>query len=129
MELNIQLVSPAEFIRTTPTGELDLSSTKYLLESLSGTSAKRDLRPMLVDLRKTSSVLKKADIFELASNLIEYGKTFRKKTAILARDDDSFDRASFFELVAKNRGYNVSAFTSFEEAVMWLATVENVVVK
>jgi hypothetical protein len=124
MELNIQLVSPSEFIRTTPTGELDFSSTKYLLQALSGASQSQDARPMLVDLRKTSSVLNKTDIFELASNLVEYGKTFRRKTAILARDDDSFDRASFFELVAKNRGYNINAFTSFEDAVMWLAKVE-----
>ena len=79
---------------------------------------------MLIDVRKTSSILKKTDVFELASNLIEYGKTFRRKTAILARDDDSFNRAAFFELVATNRGYRINAFTSFEDAIMWLADIE-----
>ena len=104
MNLNIQLVRQADYIKTTPTGEFDMASTKQLLQTLSAASSSGEDRPMLVDIRKTSSILKKADVFELASTLIEYGKTFRRKTAILARDDDSFDRANFFELVARNRG-------------------------
>ena len=125
MNLNIQLVRQADFIRTTPTGELDMNSTKELLRTLAAAGSTGDDKPMLVDIRKTSSILKKVDVFELASSLIVYGKTFRRKTAILARDDDSFDRANFFELVAKNRGYNVNAFTSFEEAIVWLADIQN----
>ena len=125
MNLNIQLVRQADFIRTTPTGELDMNSTKELLRTLAAAGSTGDDKPMLVDIRKTSSILKKVDVFELASSLIVYGKTFRRKTAILARDDDSFDRANFFELVAKNRGYNVNAFTSFEDAIIWLADIQN----
>ena len=125
MNLNIQLVRQSDYIKTTPTGELDMASTKQLLLTLAAASSSREERPMLIDIRKTSSILKKADVFELASTLIEYGKTFRRKTAILARDDDSFDRANFFELVARNRGYNVNAFTSFEEAIVWLADIKN----
>lgn len=125
MNLNIQLVRQADFIRTTPTGELDMNSTKELLRTLAAAGSTGNDKPMLVDIRKTSSILKKVDVFELASSLIVYGKTFRRKTAILARDDDSFDRANFFELVAKNRGYNVNAFTSFEEAIVWLADIQN----
>lgn len=126
MNLHIQLVRQSDYIKTTPTGELDMVSTKELLRTLAAAGTSGYEKPMLVDIRKTSSILKKVDVFELASTLIEYGKTFRRKTAILARDDDSFDRASFFELVAKNRGYNVNAFTSFEEAVIWLADIEDI---
>lgn len=129
MNLNIQLVRQADYVKTTPTGELDMSSTKKLLLTLAAASSTGEEKPMLVDIRKTSSILKKTDVFELASSLIEYGKTFRRKTAILARDDDSFDRANFFELVAKNRGYNVNAFTSFEEAIIWLADIKDIDVK
>ena len=125
MNLNIQLVRQSDYIKTTPTGELDMESTKQLLLTLAAASSSGQERPMLIDTRKTSSILKKSDVFELASTLIEYGKTFRRKTAILARDDDSFDRANFFELVARNRGYNVNAFTSFEEAIVWLADIKN----
>jgi hypothetical protein len=129
MLLNIQLVRQADYVKTTPTGELDMASTKRLLLTLAAASSEGEEKPMLVDIRKTSSILKKVDVFELASTLIEYGKTFRRKTAILARDDDSFDRANFFELVAKNRGYNVNAFTSFEEAIFWLADIKDIEVK
>ncbi len=123
MNLNIQLIRQSDFIRTTASGELDLSSTRNLMQALAESTSEQG-RPMLIDIRKTSSILKKADVFELASNLIDYGKTFRRKTAILARADDSYERANFFELVANNRGYSVNAFTSFEEAIMWLADVE-----
>ena len=126
MNLNIQLVRQDDYIKTTPTGELDMTSTKELLRTLAAAGSTGDGKPMLVDIRKTSSVLKKTDVFELASSLIEYGKTFRRKTAILAREDDSFDRANFFELVARNRGYNVNAFTSFEEAILWLADIKDI---
>ena len=126
MNLNIQLVRQDDYIKTTPTGELGMASTKQLLQTLAAASSSGEERPMLVDIRKTSSILKKADVFELASTLIEYGKTFRRKTAILARDDDSYDRSNFFELVARNRGYNVNAFTSFEEAILWLADIKDI---
>ena len=125
MNLNTQLVRQSDYIKTAPTGELDMESTKQLLLTLAAASSSGEERPMLIDIRKTSSILKKSDVFELASTLIEYGKTFRRKTAILARDDDSFDRANFFELVARNRGYNVNAFSSFEEAIIWLADIKD----
>ena len=125
MNLNTQLVRQSDYIKTAPTGELDMASTRQLLLTLAAASSSGQERPMLVDTRKTSSILKKSDVFELASTLIEYGKTFRRKTAILARDDESFDRANFFELVARNRGYNVNAFTSFEEAIIWLADIKD----
>ena len=126
MELNIQIVSPGDFIRLSPTGELDLETSKALLWELATTSGANNQLEMLIDLRNTTSVLNTVDLFELGSGLIEYGIAFRKKTAILTRDDKSFERGSFFELVAHNRGYKIKAFTSFEDAIMWLAIIENI---
>jgi hypothetical protein len=31
-----------------------------------------------------------------------------------------FDRSRFFALCAENRGFNIQAFTSYEEAMEWL---------
>lgn len=126
MELNIQIISPCDFVITSPTGELDLTSSKKILLGVAEVSSTDSLRPMLLDLRRTTSVLNTVDLFELGNSLLEYGIAFRRKTAVLTRDDDSFERGSFFELVARNRGYNVKAFTSFEAAVMWLANIESV---
>ena len=124
MNLNIQLIQYSDFIRTTPTGELDLESTRGLMTALAESVDQNSTYPMLIDVRQTSSLLQKLDIFELASSLMQYGSTFRRRTAILTRDDDSYDRAAFFELVAHNRGYYVNAFSNFEEAIMWLAQEE-----
>ena len=126
MELNIQLIKPGDFVKTTPAGELDLNSSKEILAGLAASSDAGQARPMLMDLRNTTSVLNTVDLFELGSSLLEYGMAYRRKTAVLTRNDDSFERGSFFELVARNRGYNVKAFTSFEEAIMWLAVIEDI---
>lgn len=126
MELNIQLIKPGDFVRTTPAGELDLSSSKKILSGLASTSNRDKQQPMLIDLRNTTSILNTVDLFELGSGLLEYGAAFRRKTAVLTRNDDSFERGSFFELVGRNRGYNVKAFITFEDAIMWLAEVEDV---
>jgi hypothetical protein len=126
MELNIQLIKPGDFVKTTPTGELDLNSSKKILSGLASTSDLAKQQPMLIDLRNTTSILNTVDLFELGSGLLEYGGAFRRKTAVLTRNDDSFERGSFFELVARNRGYNVKAFITFEDAIMWLAEVEDI---
>jgi len=40
----------------------------------------------------------------------------RNKVAILARDDEQFSRAIFFELCATISGFEVSAFNDSEQA-------------
>jgi len=59
---------------------------------------------------------------ELASELAKYGETFRRRTAVLARADHDLDQATFFEDVAQGRGFEVKAFTIFEEAIFWLSS-------
>jgi|GEM_PF-3077882 len=52
---------------------------------------------MLVNIRKTLSILQKLTVFELASSPVNYGLPFRRKTAILSMNDDSYKRAAFFK--------------------------------
>ncbi len=125
MDLNIIILSPPDFLKTSPTGELDIVSSRKILSEVAATSKVNQLSPILLDLRKTTSVLNTVDLFELDSGLLEYGNAYRKKTAILTRDDDSFERAGFFELVARNKGYYIKAFISFEKAVMWLVDIKD----
>jgi hypothetical protein len=54
------------------------------------------------------------------AELGRHPEAFRNKVAILARDDLQFDKASFMELCAKNRGFKVAAFTDFERTINWL---------
>jgi hypothetical protein len=60
-----------------------------------------------------------ADLWYLAAELSNLGKAFMQKTAVLC-PIEKFDQAGFFALCAKNKGYPVNAFTSFEDAIEWL---------
>ena len=50
---------------------------------------------------------------------MRYRKTFARRTAILC-PIERFDHARFFALCAEHRGFNIQAFTSYEEAMEWL---------
>jgi hypothetical protein len=78
---------------------------------------------VLIDLREVKSHLSLANIQELASDLLNYGATFRRKTALLVRADKDIDQARFFEMAAQNRGFMVKTFTVFEDAIIWLSSV------
>ena len=76
---------------------------------------------VLIDLREVKSRLTTSDIYDLAAGLVRYGDTFHRKTAVLARVDEDLTQAKFFETAAQNRGFNVKAFTVFEDALNWLS--------
>jgi len=121
--LKIQIVKAGDFISSTPTGVLDMKSSKEGLAQIAAIGADLQEYTVLIDLRDVKSVLSTAEIHEIASELVKYGKTFRRKTAVLARDDKDIDQATFFEDVAQNRGFSVKAFTVFEDAIIWLSSV------
>lgn len=59
------------------------------------------------------------DLWYLAAELSNLHKAFSRKTAVLC-PLEQFDHAGFFALCAQNRGLQVRAFTSFEDAIEWL---------
>jgi DNA-binding response OmpR family regulator len=124
--LKLQIIKAGDFIKSTPTGDLDMITSKEGLEQIAATGT--DLRDftVLIDLRDVKSRLSTTDIYDLASELVKYGQTFRRKTAVLARDDEDIDQAKFFENVAQNRGFSVRTFTVFEDAVIWLSSITQV---
>ncbi len=78
---------------------------------------------MLIDFRKIQSHLSIADAFELGSNPINYGDTFRRKSAVPVRPEVDLKQARFFERVSQSRGLTVKVFTAFEEAMHRLSTI------
>ncbi len=59
-------------------------------------------------------------MWELVLELGRHRSRFRNKIAILAREDAQINKAIFFELCAHIIGFNVSAFTDFEQAIDWI---------
>lgn len=121
--LRIQIVKAGDFLKSTPTGELDLEASVHGLAQIAEASANLESYGVLIDLRDVRSKLPRSDIFDLGYNLVQYGETFRRKTAVLAREDEDLKQAKLFEDVAQHRGFGVRAFTVFEDAMAWLSTI------
>jgi DNA-binding response OmpR family regulator len=122
-ELRLQIIKAGDFIKSTPTGVLDMNASKQGLAQIDAAGNELRAYTVLIDLREVKSKLSIAEIYDLASELGEYGDTFRRKTAVLARLDDDLAQATFFENAAQNRGFDVKTFTVFEEAMIWLSSV------
>ncbi len=120
MDLNIRIIRTRDFIKTTPTFEVDLETSKQWFLRLAQENAAPRQYDLLIDNRYTTGHLSLAEITELVKVLIEHRDSFRSKIAILAPPGVKFDNAEFAALYANNRGFQVAAFTDFEETMNWL---------
>jgi DNA-binding response OmpR family regulator len=119
----LQIIKAGEFIKSTPTGELDLTASREGLVQIAAAGAHLEGYTVMIDLREIKSHLTTSNIYQLAADLVKYADTFQRKTAILTNPDEDLAQAEFFETAARNRGFNVKAFTIFEEAISWLSDV------
>ena len=114
------LHAKAGFVKMTPNGEFDFDSTReWLIKALSIESKASELE-ILFDFRHARAELTTTNIWYLAAEMDKHRALFKEKIAILIRPDGNFDNAKFFELCATNRGLDVAAFKSYEEAIGWL---------
>ena len=65
-------------------------------------------------------MFKQDDLRELVLELGRHRDTFRSKIAVIARDDEQFNKAVFVEICANIDGFDFAAFTDFEKAIDWL---------
>lgn len=120
MSTNIRIVHAHDFIRAAPEGDLDLEESQRLLMEIASVTAGLVNYEIIIDTRKAQIEMSATDLWYLAAELSSLRKAFfRKKTVVLC-PVERFDKAGFFALCAKNRGFRVKAFTSFEDAIEWL---------
>jgi hypothetical protein len=100
-----------------------VKTSKQELAQIAATGTHLQDYAVLIDLQDVKSRLPTTDIYELASEPVKYSETFRRKTAVLARADEDVDRAMFFENVAQNRNFKVSASTVLEDAIIWRSSI------
>lgn len=124
MPTNVRVIHANDFIRATARGVLDLEESKKMLIAVASAAGPMTTFEILLDVRKAQVSLSTTDLWYLAAEFVELGKTFRHKTAVLC-PSDGFNKAGFFETCAQNRGLNVRGFVSFEEAIMWLTGISN----
>ena len=119
MPTNIRIIQARDFIKATPEGHLDLEGSKKLLMEIASVSAPSADHEILLDTRKARLEMSASALWHLAAELSNLRKAFSGKTAVLC-PLERFDTAEFFALCAQNRGLQVRAFTSFEDAIEWL---------
>jgi hypothetical protein len=120
MPHDIRVISAKDFIRTDVSGNTDIALSKQILLEIAGVCTEKACYHVLLDYREAHSKSTAAEIFELASSLKDIGLGIQNRIAILAPPVVDWDRATFFETVAQNRGFRVRAFRDFEKAFEWL---------
>jgi hypothetical protein len=116
---NIKVIQATDFIRATPEGAAQIEKAEQLLKDIADAGAGLEGFHVLVDTRRVSGRLTAVELWHLADKLAHYRRTFGNKTAILC-PMERFDHSRFFALCAENKGFNVQAFTSYEDAMEWL---------
>jgi hypothetical protein len=119
MSANIKIIHAHDFIKAAPEGQLDLENCKIALTEIAAISAATVDYEIILDTRKAQVRLSIADLWHLAAELSKLGKPFSRKTAVVC-PLEGFDNAGFLALCAQNRGVQVKAFTSFDDAIEWL---------
>jgi len=116
---NVKVIHASDFIRARPEGPAYLEDAETLLMDIVRAGAGLEDFEVLVDTRRVTGALSATDLWSLAEKLASVRHKFAKKTAILC-PLENFDRSRFFALCAENRGFNIRAFTSYEEAMEWM---------
>ena len=120
MTANVKVIQAHEFVRARPGGVLNLEASEELLLEIARAAEGLDRVEVLIDTRSADGQLGAADLWFLADRLARHRHAFSGKTAVLC-PMERFDRARFFALLADSKGFDVEAFTSYEEAIAWLS--------
>ena len=118
MSHTVEIVRAGDFARLDAHGRVDLAESRKALAAVARACVDRGTKLALLDVRDVYSDLSVSDLCALAKAFNEMGFTRDHKLAVLHRYS-SGDRATFFALCAAERGWNVRAFDSFEEAIEW----------
>ena len=120
MTLKLHVIHAKEFVQMTPDGKLDFEATYNLLIEMMSVETKASELEILIDFRNVQADYTMVDIYYLAAELDKRRTILKEKIALLVTPEQKWDQAQFFELCAVNRGLDVGAFNSYEEAINWL---------
>ncbi len=119
MAAHLKVIQARDFLRAKPDGQANLEAAEQLLKDIAQAGEGLEEFEILVDTREMPGHLSATEMWTLATRLARFRKTFAHRTAILC-PVERFDYARFFALCAENHGFNIQAFTSYEEAMEWL---------
>ena len=119
MTAHVKIIRANDFLIATPHGRIDFEKSKRLLLAVASASTTLVSPEVLLDMRGSETDLSATNLWNLAAELSRHCATPQGKIALLCNLKGS-RKAAFFAMCANNRGLQLSAFTSFEQAVEWL---------
>jgi len=122
MKVEVKYYSAADVIIVDAEGRLDLSKSKEMIKRIVSHSEYDQYFEEVLDLPDVTCDLSTFDFFEIASFMAWPNPKFptRRRIAIVVSGDKEFDRATFFETSARNRGLLVRSFLHLSAAEEWL---------
>ena len=93
MQITYKVIQAKDFIRAKPTGEMDLEESKIVIGQLVEIANVTADYELLVDVREAHGNMDHNDLWELILELGKHRSAFRNKIAVLARDDEQFNKA------------------------------------
>jgi len=124
MPFDVQVIRAQEFIRIGPHGNLDLSASRQILQTLANACRKRGLESALLDLRDVRTDFGPEELATIVRMFREVGFSHGQKLALLHAGDPN-RRARILAFLGSLRGWAVRAFGDFEEALEWLALAKD----
>jgi len=124
MSLKLQILQAKDILITTPEGDLDLEQAQKIIAEIVSLKNLPGEHVILLDARETHIELSIADIWDLTKELAEHRKAFQKRFAVLV-SESKLEEAQFFETASRNLGFSVHTTTDFEDAIKWLAYIDD----
>jgi len=119
MPTNIRIIHAHDFIKATAEGHLDFEESKKLLMEIASASADLVGYEIIVDCRKAEAVMSASQLWFLAAELTKFRKAFSRKMAVICLLE-RFEYTEYFTQCSRDKGFNIRAFTSLDDAIEWL---------
>jgi hypothetical protein len=125
MSCSLTLYKPAEFIRKTEAGTLDLPRSLEAVHKLAEAAGFHQDSHILIDLRQTESFMSPLDGMKIALEFGNYRHLFHNKIAVLIPDSSArIERANLLKRYMEAEGFEIKVFLSFEHVIEWFSSVE-----
>jgi hypothetical protein len=126
MPVELQIIRASEFICLDADEQLDFDESKQVLRNLAEACRKRGVDRALLDVRGMPVSPKPrftpSQLAELVRTFHEAGFGKHQRLAVLYKTDPH-GGARMFAFISRIQGWQVRAFTEFEEALLWLSEV------
>ncbi len=124
MGCSLTLYKPADFIRRTATGEMDLARSLQTVHDLAEAAGFHQDCHILIDVRRTESKISPSEQMRLAMEFGQYRHLFRNKIAVLIPPtSERIEKANLMKRCMEAEGFDMKVFLSFKHAIEWFSEV------